>query len=151
MLGVIITNAYLTYRFESVASSAEVDYEDFSEFLGKLAFQMIHKFKPNATHRQSSHSSSSSSSSNTSAPENPSGSCTLVSITEYMAENNSRKDSTNYSLACKEPSCRNRLGTDGKSNKEKARTHNFCYKCSDLTKDYHNFFVFLLSNSVINV
>ena len=130
MLGVTITNAYLTSRFEkprqSVASSAEVDYKDFSEFLGKLAFQMIHKFKPKAT----SHSSSSSSSSNSSSSSSSNTSalvkspCILVSITEYMNAKGLRSGDTNYKFVCSEPACRGDIHTisGGKVSMERART-----------------------------
>jgi hypothetical protein len=66
IIGVIITNSFLMYRYEqNSAPSADHDgnYDDFSTFMGKLAFQMIAKYNPTCAHRHSSISSSSSSSS----------------------------------------------------------------------------------------
>jgi hypothetical protein len=95
-LGVIITNSFVMYRYEqNSAPSADhnKDYDDFSTFMGKLAFQMIANYNPTRAHRHSSSSSSSSSSNNSSSSNSNSNApaqirsdepCMLVSINEYM-------------------------------------------------------------------
>ena len=140
----------LTHRFEKLqpsSSPAEADYEGFSIFLRKLAFQMIQKFKPNVIHRQSSNSCSSSSSSSNSSSNsntvNPARPCVLVSIIEYMTDKNLKNGKTKYQFGCCESTCRsNSLLTE--KLKERARTHYFCHTCSDLDQD-HNIFVFSCS------
>ena len=69
-LGVIITNSFVMYRYEqNSAPSADhnKDYDDFSTFMGKLAFQMIANYNPTRAHWHSSSSSGSGSSSSSSS------------------------------------------------------------------------------------
>ena len=159
IFGVIITNAFLMYRYEqnSVPSvDPNKDDDDFSTFLGKLAFQMIAKYNPTSVHRHSS--SSSSSSSNSSNANNSSKSpaqvrsdkpCKLVSINEYMIAtelmNESASINTKPSFTCSDPDCRqskDAVTSAGKASIARKKTHYFCYECSNLEGDHKNFMYF---------